>query len=83
VDAHTLLPFPTDGGDSIERDLVEIDAAIALVFRGIATRVRLVGLIGPEAAAAIGLAHAQLANVGFSLERNPDGGATVTLGPRC
>jgi hypothetical protein len=82
VDAHTLLPFPSDFADSIEHDLLEIDAAIALVARGIATRVRLVGLKRPEAAAAIGLAHAQLANVSFSLERNPDGGATVTLGPR-
>jgi hypothetical protein len=82
VDAHNLLPFPNDSNDSIEHDLHEIDAAIALVVRGLATRVRLVGLMMAETAAGTGLAHAQQANVGFSLDRNPDTGATVTVGPR-
>jgi hypothetical protein len=36
----------------------------------------------PEAVAAIGLAHTQHANVGLSLDRNPDGGATAIVGPR-
>jgi hypothetical protein len=82
VDPTRLLPFPNASMDAIDHDLIEIDAAIVLVARGLATRVRLVGLMRPEAAAAIGLAHAQLANVDFSLERNPGAGATVTLGPR-
>jgi hypothetical protein len=77
-----IRPFSGASTDPLERDLVEIDAAIALVARGLATRVRLVGLLRPDAVAATGLAHAQEANLGFSLDRNADGGATVTLGPR-
>jgi hypothetical protein len=82
MDRITTLPFPNVSPDPIEHDLIEIDAAIALVARGLATRVRLVGLLRPEAAAPAGLAHAQQANVGFSLDRNAEGAATVTLGPR-
>jgi hypothetical protein len=82
VDPTRLLPFPNASIDPIDHDLIEIDAAITLVVRGLATRVRLVGLTRPEAAAAIGLAHAQDANVEFSVDRNPAGGLTVTLGPR-
>ena len=43
---------------------------------------RLVGLTRPEAVAPIGLAHAQDANLAFSLDRQEGGRATVTLGPR-
>jgi hypothetical protein len=82
MDPTTPLHFPGASSDPIERDLVEIDAAIAMVARGLATRVRLVGLMRPEAAAATGLAHAQDASMAFSLDRDPDGGITVTLGPR-
>ncbi len=77
-----LLPFPRATTDPIERDLVEIDAAISLVSRGLATRVRLVGLMRAEAVAGAGLARAQDAGVSFRLEHSADGVPAVTLGPR-
>jgi hypothetical protein len=81
MDQSTLLPFPDASTDPVTRDLVEIDAAIDLVSRGLASRVRLVGLLRPDAVAAIGLARAQGALVGFSLDRGVSGGA-ITVGPR-
>jgi hypothetical protein len=82
VDPITLLPFPNASVDPIERDVAEIDAALGLVARGLATRVRLVGLLRPEAAAETALAHAQEADVAFSLERETDGTVVLTVGPR-
>jgi hypothetical protein len=77
----SVIPFPHALEASIERDLDQVDAAIALVVAGQARRVRLVGLADPEAVAALGLAHAQLAGVGFRLDSSPEAMA-VTLGPR-
>ena len=82
MEPPTILPFPHAPPDPIERDLTEIDAAIALVAVGSATRVHLVGLLRPERAAAVGLAHAQQANVAFSVDRDPQGRTTVVVGPR-
>ncbi len=82
MDQTTLLPFPRASIDPIERDLAEVDAAIALVARGLATRVRLVSLMKAEAVAGTGLARAQDAGIGFSLERSARGATSVTLGPR-
>ena len=81
MERPTLLPFPNAWREEIENDLAEIDTAIALVARGFATRVSLVGLMDPDAAAATGLAHAQQANVAFSIHRS-DGDAAVIVGPR-
>ena len=77
----SVIPFPHALEESIERDLDQVDAAIALVAAGHARRVRLVGLADPEAVGALGLAHAQLAGVGFRLDAGADAVA-VTLGPR-
>jgi hypothetical protein len=82
MDATTLHPFQHASVDPFEHDLVEIDAAIDLVVRGLATRVQLVGLAGPEVAAATGLARAQEAHVAFALDRSSAGAVAVTLGPR-
>jgi hypothetical protein len=82
MDQDTVLPFPNASSDPVARDLVEIDAAIDLVTRGLATRVRLVGLKRPEAVAATGLAHAQDALVAFSVDRGPAGSIAITVGPR-
>ena len=76
-----VIPFPPALDQSNERDLDEVDAAIALVAQGHARRVRLIGLAHPEAVAAVGLAHAQLAGVGFRLDASAEAVA-VTLGPR-
>lgn len=62
--------------------LAEIDAAIALVEAGAAIRVRLVALPFVETIAAVGLARARAAGVGFAYERGTRvGSATVTVGP--
>jgi hypothetical protein len=82
MDPTRLLPFPHASTDPIERDLAEIDAAIGLVTLGVATRVRLVGLMRAEAVAGAGLARAQDAGVSFRLEHSEGGGLAVTLGPR-
>ncbi len=78
----TLLPVPDASEDLVSRDLIEIDTAIALVARGVATRVSLVSLSQPTEIAATGLAHAQAARVSFRLDRLDDGAIAVTLGPR-
>jgi hypothetical protein len=76
----TVIEFPLALGAS-ERDLSEVDAAIAMVAEGHARRVRLVGLTDPKAVAAVGLAHAQEAGVDFRLDASA-GAVAVTLGPR-
>jgi hypothetical protein len=81
MDPISLVPFPTAPDDPLERDLVEIDAAIGLVSHGGATRVRLVALARPEAASATGLARSQAAGLRFSLDRGTVGVA-LTIGPR-
>lgn len=67
--------------DATERTLAEIDAAIAMVARGIARSVRLVNLATAEESAFDAAARAQAAGVAFSLKRE---GASVTwfIGPR-
>jgi hypothetical protein len=82
MDPTTLLPFPGASPAAVDADLAEIEAGVALVSMGLATRVRLVGLAHVDAVAAAGLALAQAAHVAFALERNPNGVAAVTLGPR-
>jgi hypothetical protein len=82
MDPTTLLPFPLVADHQVDRDLVEIDAAIALVARGLARRVCLVSLSRPEDVAALGLAHAQAAHVPLRLDRAADGAISVTVGPR-
>ena len=81
MDVVSPIPFPDAPSDPLEHDLAEIDAAIALVATGRATRVRLVSIACPDAVAATGLAHAQAAGLIFRLDRH--GRATaVTVGPR-
>ena len=82
MDSPTPLPFPHASIDPIEHDLVEIDAAIDMVARGLATRIQLIGLIRPEVVAPNGLAHAQRRGVAFTLDRRGDAQLAVTIGPR-
>jgi hypothetical protein len=69
--------------DPLEIALSEIDVAIELVRRGQARRVRLVGLVAGERAAAPGLARAQAASVRFALERGvaPALAVSLLIGP--
>jgi hypothetical protein len=82
MDPTTFLPFPGASHEDVDADLAEIEAGVALVSLGLATRVRLVGLTHADAVAGAGLAHAQASHVAFALERNPRGMVAVTLGPR-
>lgn len=75
-----VIPFPSPGAlDPLESDLQEVLAAIALVAGGVARRVRISGLLRPEAAAGVAIAHAQEAGVEFALEPNETGGYTALV----
>jgi hypothetical protein len=78
----TRLPITRALPSPVERDLAEIDTAIELVRRGLATRIRLVGLMRPDGVASVGLARAQAAGLLFVVDREPDGVASLTVGPR-
>jgi hypothetical protein len=78
-------PFPRalePSEEDLDNALAEVDAAIALIRRGAAVRVRLVGFALAEAVAGLAAAHAQLAGVGFQIDR-PDvaGTAAMIIGP--
>ncbi len=82
---HVLPPDddPVVAFDAGAAALAEIDAAIALVLSAAARRVRLTALPFVEPIAAIGLARARAAGVGFTFERGERiGVSTVTIGPR-
>ena len=79
------IPFPfalEPSDEDLDDALAEVDAAIALVTRGGAVRVRLIGFALAEAVAGLAAAHAQLAGVGFQIDR-PDvaGAAAMIIGP--
>jgi hypothetical protein len=72
---------PTD--EDVERALSQIDAAIALVVRGVAVRIRLIGFALVDVVAGLAAAHAQLAGVGFQVDRlEPASAAAMIVGPR-
>jgi hypothetical protein len=78
-------PFPRalePSDEELDNALAEVDAAIALVSRGAAVRVRLIGFALAEAVAGLAAAHAQLAGVGFQVDR-PDvtGALAIIVGP--
>jgi hypothetical protein len=88
MDSARVIAFPRPGLDPAEAAadgigtiaLAEIDAAIALVAGHVARRVRLTALPFVETVAAIGLAHATAAGLGFRFERaDRVGVATVTV----
>ena len=70
------------GDDDLARALSEVDAAIAMVARGLAVSVRLSNLAGAEAAAFDAAARAQSAGVAFSLLREHPTVPTMIVGPR-
>jgi hypothetical protein len=71
---------PTD--EDLDRALAEVDAAIALVKVGAAVRIRLIGFALAEMVAGLAAAHAQLAGVGFQVDRPQVAGAlAVIVGP--
>ena len=73
-----IIPRPVD---ALTADTAEVDAAIELVRRGAAVRVRLASLRDARTVAEIAMVHAQRAGVAFSTQR--DGPSlTLTFGPR-
>ena len=82
MDQSTLVPFPgAVAGPADEVALAEIEAGVALVALGLATRVRLIAIPHLEDVAAAGLARAQSSGVAFKIDRNESGGIALTLGP--
>jgi hypothetical protein len=75
-----IIALPRVRTDPFELDVANLEAAIELVRSGLANRVRLVGLSDPETLAPIGLARAQAADVGFTVDRR-DHALTLTIGP--
>jgi hypothetical protein len=85
VDEAEPIPFPRAAGPSneeLESALSEVDAAIALVGGGAAVRIRLIGFALADAVAGLAAAHAQIAGVGFQLDRPEVSGAmAIIVGP--
>ncbi|HEY6012695.1 MAG TPA: hypothetical protein VIU37_01765 [Candidatus Limnocylindrales bacterium] len=81
MEPSPILPFPVASIERLERDLDEIDAAIAMVVAGVATRIRLIGLSAAVEAAPQGLARAQLAGVTFAVDRQADRQPAIIIGP--
>jgi hypothetical protein len=82
MDPISHLPLAPDAPSAADHDLAEIDAAIELVRRGVATRIRLLGLTRLDAVAGVGLARAQAAGLRFDVERGLEGNTSLTVGPR-
>ena len=80
---RTITRLPAvSAGDPIERALLEIDIAIALVLAGIAVTVTLCCLDAAEAAAFTGAVWAQTAGVAFHFLRDPSAPVSLVIGPR-
>ena len=79
------IPFPRapePSDQELDSALAEVDAAIALVRGGAATRIRLIGFALADAIAGLAAAHAQLAGVRFQLETAELAGAVaIIVGP--
>jgi hypothetical protein len=83
----TLDPIPLPGAFDpsaceLERCLIEIEAAIELVATQSAVRISLVGFTIADEVAGVGAARAQVAHVGFHVERRgADSGSVIVIGP--
>lgn len=82
MEPSPIVPFPLTSTERLERDLDEIDAAIAMVVSGSATRIRLIGLAAAVDVAPQGLARAQLAGVTFAVDRPADRRPAIIVGPK-
>jgi hypothetical protein len=79
----TITRLPSVGhGDPLERALLEIDIAIAMILAGVAVTITLCCLEAAEAAAFTGAAWAQTAGVAFHLLRDRSDSISLVIGPR-
>ena len=82
MDRIITRPPTVVAGDRLDRALLEIDIAIALVLAGVAVTITLSCLDEAEAAAFTGAAWAQSAGVAFRLVREPALPVSLVIGPR-
>ncbi len=68
--------------DALERTMVEIEAAIAVVAGGLAVTVALCGFDAADGAAFTAAVWAQAAGVAFRLRREDPGSLDLIFGPR-
>ncbi len=79
----TIIRLPVVGhADPLERALLEIDIAIALVLTGVAVTITLCCLEAAEAAAFTGAVWAQTAGVAFHLLHGSSTPDSLVIGPR-
>ena len=79
----TITRLPVVGhGDPLERALLEIDIAIALVLTGVAVTITVCCLEAAETAAFTGAVWAQTAGVAFHLVRGSSTPVSLVIGPR-
>jgi hypothetical protein len=80
---RTITPLPiVVSGDPLERALLEIDVAIALVLAGVAVTITLCCFESADGAAFTGAAWAQTAGVAFRLRREAFAPISLVIGPR-
>ena len=76
-----ITRLPTAAGEALERTLLEVDTAIALVVAGIAVTVALYGFEAGDGVAFTAAVWAQAAGVAFRL-RSEGGSISLLVGPR-
>ena len=76
-----VIVLPRHRSEPDEVELANIEAAIELVVRGVAQRVRLAGLAAADGLASTALARAQAADVAFAIDRDA-ASMTLTFGPK-
>ena len=83
MELQAPIPFPPAADAAEGSALNELDVAIALVLGGVATRVRVAGVVAELAdrVAGIGAARAQAAGLRFAIDRS-ERSVTFTVGPR-
>lgn len=79
---RTPASLPGAALDPIELALLDVDAAIALVARGVAVTVTISGLPVAEDVAATAAARAQVEGLGFHVLHGPRLSVTLVIGPR-
>jgi hypothetical protein len=79
---RTLAWLPGGALDPAERALAEVDAAVALVARGVALTVTVSGLAAAAEVAATAAARAQAEGLAFHVRRDTAAAVTLVVGPR-
>ncbi|MGZ6271264.1 MAG: hypothetical protein ACXWO7_10605 [Candidatus Limnocylindrales bacterium] len=81
MESARILPLEPALDREREHELELVEGAVRLVASGAARRVSLGSLAEADAIAASGAAIAQTYGVRFQVERRPDGGSAIVVGP--